>query len=260
MLPSHILTQHVNDNGFSIEGNADTTIKFIASNLKTAHRWTHDYCGFQSSLNFCSSRDTSGIVILNVRHWIVHGKNRSPEQMYITLEVCEGKVKLSNYWEPKMFGRSIAVKEIYCSPDAHIEVVSENDQRYSTNPDCNPGEWYLPDETLLCRYVVGEVEEGELKNVAMRRLEETTASETIPGLESQITDLEALVEKLQKKLAIQDDSAKVGWAKFEAARKTVSAMYDQLKPALPLIKRFQGKLYCRVKTAIRLADAELPKF
>jgi hypothetical protein len=226
----------------------------MASNLKTAHTWDHTYHGFHPSINFSYSQKdiASGIIILEVCYKTGTGKSASSTNFCVLLEVLKGKVSLDKFWNPQKSGRLIAVKEVQNSPNAFIELISETDKRYTTNPNPTPGEYYVPYEKLLCQYVVGEVEESVLQEAATLQAEEISAREMLALFKVQITSL-------QKKLEIQNENVAIFTAKFEQARKTVYDMRRQLLPALPLIKRFQNKLYHGVKSAIKLADKEIPR-
>lgn len=258
MLPCTFLETRQNDHGFSIVGKGDTTIKFIATNLKTAHKWTHDYDGYYPSLSFCCSQKENalGIIILKVACWLGEGKNKSREWKYFILEVEEGKVNLGKFWASQKSNRLIAVTECHNSPDAFIEVISESDKRYTTNPNPASGEYYVPDETLLCRYVVGEVEESVLQEAATLQAEEETAVWKLRKLKDQYDVRGLNLVQLQKKLAIQDENVATFTAKFEQARKTVGAMRDKLDIALLLVGWWQKDLYKKVKSAIDLAEEE----
>lgn len=214
MLPCTFLETRSNDNGFSIVGKVDITIKFIATNLKTAHKWTHDYDGYYPSLSFCCSQKETGIIILRVTCWL-GGKNKSKECKYFILEVSEGKVNLGKFWESQKPGRLIAVREIYLSPDAYIELISESNKRYTTNPEPAPGEYYVPDETLLCRYVVGEVEEDVLQEAVTLQAEEKSAREKLSWLEVLDAAQKMEIARLQQKLEIQDKNVALFTAKLE---------------------------------------------
>lgn len=234
----------------------------MASNLKTAHTWNHAYEGFHPSVNFCyPQKDVAfGIIILEVCHKTGTGKSASSSKHCILLEVSKGKVVLDKFWEPQKPGRLIAVKEVQYSSDAFIELISETDKRYTTNPQLAPGEFYVPNEKLLCQYVVGEVEESALQDAATLQAEEVSAREKLSGFEKKVVELCRENYNLGIELKIQKESAMDFAAKFEQARKTVSAMRDELGLALKEAHGWYKTLSkLRIQAVIDLADKEIPR-
>lgn len=247
MRPNSLIRTKYSTNGnFTIEGYADAKIKLIATNLCTS---TKPRMGYGVSISFMQ-HDGPGIVALQVQHAVGCGKNQYQTETDMFLEFSDRKIEEERYWIP-IDGVDCSFEQIG-SFNKVLRVLSETGKIYTANPEPAPGEYYVPYEKLLCQYVVGEVEESVLQEAATLQAEEISAREMLALFKVQITSL-------QRQLETQDENAKNFAAKFQQARKTVYDMRRQLLPALPLIKRFQNKLYGRVKSAINLADKEIPR-
>ncbi len=196
MLPRDYIKAHTNNASIKIEGVGHTTFTFIASNLATA---TPPGETGLTSINF--AKKETGIIVIHVWCTIIGTKSNTSVNYPMLLEVAEGKVTESQFWQPKIPERLLSIVNTQeYGHSERLRVTSETGACYTDNPTPEAGDIVVPNAKLLCEYVVGEVSGETLQKAALHRLEELSAREELPKLRGAWADLEIAYATLQFEL------------------------------------------------------------
>jgi len=145
--------------------------------------------------------DTHGIIVIDLAIPKIDGRNSGHEQYVIPIGWGDDKliVDLKTVWVPPISGR------IPCLSIQGIEVVID-DEIFSSYRD-EPGVRKVPDADILCQYLIGELNDQEVRVLVTAYVEEVSATKrvkelegVIAKLESELTDTNATVSDLKAEL------------------------------------------------------------
>ena len=183
MLPKEILTSNRSASGLVLEGLRDTTLELLATNLRTAaaRRGKSIHPTEATFLAFDQPEDSKhhGIIVLLAHYRDTKGRGDS---VYIAVLVTpEGVPQLDQHWEPVCKRHLLAFGREQDHPyTTYLRVRAESNTLYANSTQLNPDEYFVPDPDLLCRYLVGEINEDALREVAATTIAEASAREELP--------------------------------------------------------------------------------
>lgn len=173
-----------------------------------------------------------GIVALSVYAMHRVGKHQHGTRVPFLLEVIAPgddhtpvAVTLANSWVPLRPG------QVY---DTHLEV-QIGGQRFTSQPPnvscASRGLRYVPDPNLLCRYLLGETIEDEVRTAAAEYIEEVSAREQLAEALKRLAELEQRVQDLAAEVSreanVRNDTVGRVWLWYNAAWKLQFAAQRQ---------------------------------
>lgn len=205
MLPADDYKSIKNNFGLTLEGIGHCRVSVLATSLKTAELISMDGIRPQTIFRFARPKTNKGGLCI--------AKNN--EKICFIFVDENGDADLRHHWIPK--------EDILCSilpakngVNRYCLKVIVKDNVYLSDSDFSEGggEYVVSDTTLLCQFLVGEVDESVLQEAAEKQVEELSLQEKFEKLKLKydhnlvaIQDYTANLAKTSQELMIQKQSS-----------------------------------------------------